>query len=285
MDFEFYRNFITVAETGNLTTASKKLSLAQPALSAQIKTLEQYYGTKLIKTARGKRQLDLTEAGAAFLSKARQIAAPKKLFYWICKTSIKKLRGPCGLAFRPPKAPSSSIPTCAPSPVPIPKSITSSAKKQSAPKSSTSTKTAATWLLPTRPSPRRRCSTTINHRRNILRRLQPRCGQQLAAPTAAEARTAAKYPCLLQLRAATACCAKPAAATASTPKYASSPPQTPPPSTLCKAATASPSSRPAAQATFRPDCWGEKSTTRACTSSRHSSGRPKKNCRQQPNSL
>ena len=31
MDFEFYRNFITVAETGNLTTASKKLALAQPA--------------------------------------------------------------------------------------------------------------------------------------------------------------------------------------------------------------------------------------------------------------
>ena len=50
MDFEFYRNFITVAETGNLTTASKKLALAQPALSAQIKTLEHYYGAKLIQT-------------------------------------------------------------------------------------------------------------------------------------------------------------------------------------------------------------------------------------------
>ena len=61
MDFEFYRNFITVAETGNLTTASKKLALAQPALSAQIKTLEHYYGAKLIQTARGKRQLTLTE--------------------------------------------------------------------------------------------------------------------------------------------------------------------------------------------------------------------------------
>lgn len=73
MDFEFYRNFITVAETGNLTTAAKKLSLAQPALSAQIKTLEQYYGTPLVKTARGKRQLLLTEAGTAFLDKARQI--------------------------------------------------------------------------------------------------------------------------------------------------------------------------------------------------------------------
>lgn len=66
MDFEFYRNFITVAETGNLTTASKKLALAQPALSAQIKTLEHYYGAKLIQTARGKRQLTLTEAGEAF---------------------------------------------------------------------------------------------------------------------------------------------------------------------------------------------------------------------------
>ena len=77
MDFEFYRNFITVAETGNLTTASKKLALAQPALSAQIKTLEHYYGAKLIQTARGKRQLTLTEAGEAFLGKARQIKVNK----------------------------------------------------------------------------------------------------------------------------------------------------------------------------------------------------------------
>lgn len=37
MDFEFYRNFITVAETGNLTTASKKLALAQPASAPRSK--------------------------------------------------------------------------------------------------------------------------------------------------------------------------------------------------------------------------------------------------------
>ena len=80
MDFEFYRNFITVAETGNLTTASKKLALAQPALSAQIKTLEHYYGAKLIQTARGKRQLTLTEAGEAFLGKARQICCIEYFF-------------------------------------------------------------------------------------------------------------------------------------------------------------------------------------------------------------
>lgn len=73
MDFEFYRNFITIAETGNITTAAQKLNLAQPALSAQIKTLEQHYGVTLINMSRGKRQLSLTEAGSSFLSRAREI--------------------------------------------------------------------------------------------------------------------------------------------------------------------------------------------------------------------
>lgn len=66
MDFEFYRNFITVAEAGNLTAAARKLAVAQPALSAQLKILEEHYGTPLIKTKRGQRQLQLTEAGEAF---------------------------------------------------------------------------------------------------------------------------------------------------------------------------------------------------------------------------
>lgn len=75
MDFEFYRNFLTVAATGNITTAARKLAIAQPALTAQIKTLEQYYGAKLIATGRGKRRLELTEAGRAFFNKASQICA------------------------------------------------------------------------------------------------------------------------------------------------------------------------------------------------------------------
>lgn len=78
MDFEFYRNFITVAETGNLTAAANKLSLAQPALSNQIKTLERHYGVKLITTARGKRNISLTEAGTDFLTKAKQICAQEE---------------------------------------------------------------------------------------------------------------------------------------------------------------------------------------------------------------
>ena len=78
MDFEFYRNFITVAETGNLTAAANKLALAQPALTNQIKTLEKHYGIKLIETSRGKRNITLTEAGSDFLEKARQMCEHKE---------------------------------------------------------------------------------------------------------------------------------------------------------------------------------------------------------------
>ena len=102
MDFEFYRNFITVAETGNLTTASKKLALAQPALSAQIKTLEHYYGAKLIQTARGKRQL--TEAGEAFLGKARQICRTEETILLDMQSFNKKASGTLRFSVSPAKS-------------------------------------------------------------------------------------------------------------------------------------------------------------------------------------
>lgn len=75
MDFNFYRNFITVAETGNISKAAQKLSLVQPALSAQLKTIEKYYGIELFKTTRGKRQIELTKAGELFLQQARQLCS------------------------------------------------------------------------------------------------------------------------------------------------------------------------------------------------------------------
>lgn len=75
MDFDFYRNFIVVAETGNISTAAKKLDIVQPALSAQIKTIEKNYGVQLLKMQRGKRHIELTEAGEAFLQQARSLCA------------------------------------------------------------------------------------------------------------------------------------------------------------------------------------------------------------------
>lgn len=93
MDFEFYRNFITVAETGNITTAAKKLSLAQPALSSQMKTLENFYGVKLIETMRGKRSLSLTEAGMDFLTKARFMCEQEENISINMQTYKKEAKG------------------------------------------------------------------------------------------------------------------------------------------------------------------------------------------------
>lgn len=75
MDFDFYRNFIVVAETGNISAAAKRLAIVQPALSAQIKTLEKYYGIQLFKMNRGKRHIELTEAGEAFLQQVRTLCS------------------------------------------------------------------------------------------------------------------------------------------------------------------------------------------------------------------
>lgn len=168
MDFEFYRNFITVAETGNLTTASKKLALAQPALSAQIKTLEHYYGAKLIQTARGKRQLTLTEAGEAFLGKARQICRTEETILLDMQSFNKKASGTLRFSVSPAKSTFSSTPICVPLRPPIPKSASSSGKKPSAPRPDILRKTAVILPLPTRRCRHRSCLPPTKLRKNIF---------------------------------------------------------------------------------------------------------------------
>lgn len=73
MDFEFYRNFCVIAEAGNITRASKELNIVPNALSNQVKKLEQVYGVQLLKLQQGKKNIELTPAGIAFLQKAKEI--------------------------------------------------------------------------------------------------------------------------------------------------------------------------------------------------------------------
>lgn len=47
MDITTLRNFLAVAEMGNMTYASESLHISQPALSMQIKRLEEELGSKL----------------------------------------------------------------------------------------------------------------------------------------------------------------------------------------------------------------------------------------------
>ena len=73
MNTDFYKNFILIAQNGNITEAAEKLNIAQSALSKQINTLERFYGVKLLEKRRGKRQVVLTDAGLDFLRRAQEI--------------------------------------------------------------------------------------------------------------------------------------------------------------------------------------------------------------------
>ena len=63
--------FITIATTKNVTKASQKLYVSQPALSSHIKQLESELKTKLF--IRNHRNIDLTPTGELFLVRAREL--------------------------------------------------------------------------------------------------------------------------------------------------------------------------------------------------------------------
>jgi len=63
--------YIVLAEELNFSRAAERLHIAQPALSQQIRSLEERLGSQLVD--RGSRPLRLTEAGSYFYTEARQI--------------------------------------------------------------------------------------------------------------------------------------------------------------------------------------------------------------------
>ncbi|CAM4306134.1 LysR substrate-binding domain-containing protein [Bordetella muralis] len=71
MNLRHLRFFIVLAEELNFTRAAARLHVAQPALSQQIKALEDRMGTLLFE--RAARPLRLTDAGAYFFAQAREI--------------------------------------------------------------------------------------------------------------------------------------------------------------------------------------------------------------------
>lgn len=71
MTLKQLRYIVTVAETGNITEASKKLFIAQPSLTSSIQELEKEYGIKIF--IRNKKGIQITKEGEEFLGYARQV--------------------------------------------------------------------------------------------------------------------------------------------------------------------------------------------------------------------
>ena len=86
MNIEYYRNFIAIVEAGSISAAAKRVAVAQPALSNQLKTLQKKFGTPLLNLKRGGHTVELTEAGCILYNKAK----------YICSTEdniIKEIQG------------------------------------------------------------------------------------------------------------------------------------------------------------------------------------------------
>ena len=71
MDFREIRYFAQVATAGSFSRAAKELRVAQPALSRQIRKLEQELGVDLL--VRHGRGVRLTGAGSILLERAEQM--------------------------------------------------------------------------------------------------------------------------------------------------------------------------------------------------------------------
>lgn len=71
MDLKQLRALVTVAETGSVTKASALLNIVQPAVSRQLRLLEEDLGAELFD--RSRQGMELNEAGKRFLEYARRV--------------------------------------------------------------------------------------------------------------------------------------------------------------------------------------------------------------------
>ena len=71
VELRWLKSFLAVAEEMHFSRAASRLNLAQPALTAQIRQLEEAVGARLFE--RSNRMGGLTPAGRALLAEARAV--------------------------------------------------------------------------------------------------------------------------------------------------------------------------------------------------------------------
>ncbi len=93
MELYQLRTFLAIARTGNLTRAAALLATSQPAVSAQLRALEEELGLELFsRTSRG---MALTEAGKILRAKAEEVDARAAELLALARGMAGKVIGAC----------------------------------------------------------------------------------------------------------------------------------------------------------------------------------------------
>lgn len=99
MELRQLRYFVAVAEDSNFSRAATRLYISQPALSRQIKNLEDELGSTLfLRQADG---LKLTEAGYFFLEQAKEILKQSQTTIEILQSRYKQVEQPLRIGYIP----------------------------------------------------------------------------------------------------------------------------------------------------------------------------------------
>ncbi len=99
MELRHLRYFVAVAETENVTRAAAKLRIAQPAVSRQIRDLEEELGVPLLE--RQAKSVRLTDAGRLFLDEARAVLERADAAVEKVRATANRARGELHVGYAP----------------------------------------------------------------------------------------------------------------------------------------------------------------------------------------
>ncbi|MCA0011431.1 LysR family transcriptional regulator [Mesorhizobium sp. B292B1B] len=96
IDWNLIKSFVTVAETGSLSAAARKLSASQPTLGRHISELEQALGVILFR--RGRSGYAMTEAGATLFERGKAVSEQASAFSLLALGSVEAIEGTVRIA-------------------------------------------------------------------------------------------------------------------------------------------------------------------------------------------
>src|SRR3954452_1505277 len=105
MELRHLRYFVAVAEELHFRRAAERLHVAQPAVSEQIRKLEEELGVRLLE--RTQRRVSLTEAGSAMLEEARRVLQQAEIAQMAARTARDHATTRLRIGYLPDSLPSS----------------------------------------------------------------------------------------------------------------------------------------------------------------------------------